>query len=216
MYKLIIFDLDGTLTDSKEGIINCVKYALESFGITENDEKKLYKFIGPPLYDSFMGIYGFSHIDAVTAVEKYRERYTDIGILENSIYPDAVKSLELLKRHNKTLALATSKPLVFAKRIIAHFGISDFLNYVVGAELDGSFGYKDEVIQAVLRLAKGINLSETVMIGDRENDITGAKKCGISSIGLRSGYAAKNELENAGADFIFENLSEAAKFILSE
>lgn len=213
MYNLILFDLDGTLTDSKEGIINCVKYALENFGITENDEKKLFKFIGPPLYDSFRKVYGFSHIDANLAVKKYRERFTDIGIFENTIYADTVPCLKTLKNSGKKLALATSKPIVFAKRIIEHFEIGDFFDYAVGAELDGTFGYKDEVISEVLRIATPSNLSQTVMIGDRENDILGAKKCGIFSIGLRRGYADTKELENAGADFICDNLEDAAKFI---
>lgn len=216
MYKLILFDLDGTLTDSKDGIINCVKYALESFGINENDEKKLFRFIGPPLYDSFRGIYGFSHNDAVRAVEKYRERFTDTGIFENSIYSDTVKSLRLLKNHGKTLALATSKPFVYAERILKYFEINDFFDFASGAEPDGSLGYKDEVIKKVLNEANTFPLSETVIIGDRENDVQGAKKCGISCIGLRRGYAAENELESAGADYIFDDLLCAARFIVNQ
>ena len=215
MYNLILLDLDGTLTDSKEGIINSVKYALESFGITENDEKILFKFIGPPLYDSFRKIYDLSHSDAVFAVEKYRERFTDIGIFENEIYSDTVFALNLLKNCGKSIALATSKPYVFAERILKHFNIFDYFDYKAGAELDGSRGYKDEVIKEILGLAGSYSLKETVMIGDRENDISGAKKCGISSIGLRRGYAEKNELENAGADFIFEDLKDAASFIVN-
>ncbi len=216
MFKLILFDLDGTLTDSKEGIINCVKYALESFGIKENDEKKLFKFIGPPLYDSFRGIYGFSHDDAVCAVEKYRERFTNTGIYENTVYSDTAEALELLKSHGKTLALATSKPYVYAERILKNFKIFDYFDYASGAEPDGSKGYKDEVISKVLDSASAFSLSETVIIGDRENDVLGAKKCGISSIGLRRGYAEKNELETAGADYIFDNLLDAADFILKQ
>lgn len=214
MFNLILLDLDGTLTDSKDGIINCVKFALKSFGITENDEKTLYKFIGPPLYDSFREIYGFSHNDANLALKKYRERFSDIGIFENAIYPNTEKALSLLKNSGKKLALATSKPYVYAERILKHFEIFDFFDYATGAELDGSRGYKDEVIREVLRLASPSDLAKTVMIGDRENDILGAKKCGISSIGLRCGYAAENELEKAGADFIFNDLEDAANFII--
>lgn len=214
MYNFILFDLDGTLTDSKEGIVNCVKYALESFGINETDEKKLNSFIGPPLYDSFRREYGFSDGDALLALKKYRERFEEKGIFENTIYDDAVKALTMLKNGGKRLALATSKPYVYAERILKYFKISDFFNYAAGAEPDGSRGYKDEVIQKVLRLASPCDLSKTVMIGDRENDILGAKKCGIASIGLRCGYANENELENAGADFIFKNLEDAVNFIL--
>ena len=130
MYNLILFDLDGTLTDSKVGIVICVKYALESFGITENDEETLLKFIGPPLYDSFRDIYGFSHNDAVLAVDKYRKRFGNIGIFENSVYPDTKDALKLLKNNGKRLALATSKPLVYAERILKHFEIDNLFNSV--------------------------------------------------------------------------------------
>ena len=215
MFDLILFDLDGTLTDSKEGIFNCVKFALQSFGITENDEKRLNSFIGPPLYDSFRREYGFSHDDTLLALKKYRERFEKTGIFENTIYDDVVDALTTLKNHGKKLALATSKPYVYAERILKYFNIFDFFDYRAGAEPDGTNGYKDEVIQKVLDLASPCDLSQTVLIGDRENDILGAKKCGIASIGLRCGYANENELENAGADFIFDNLEEAAKFILN-
>lgn len=215
MFELILFDLDGTLTDPKEGITNCVRYALESFGIIEEDEKTLLKFIGPPLYDSFRGLYGFSESDAISAVNKYRERFQKVGIFENNIFADTKKTLFRLKKAGKKVALATSKPYVYAKRILEYFEIQKYFDYAVGAELDGSRGYKDEVIREVLRLAKEDNLSKVVMIGDRENDIFGAKKCGIASIGLNCGYAEENELQKAGADFIFNNLTEAADFLLN-
>ena len=215
MFELILFDLDGTLTDSKEGIINCVKYALESFGIHEQNKETLLKFIGPSLYDSFSSIYGFSHEDAVLAVEKYRERYNDIGIFENSVYPDTESVLKSLKNAGKRLALATSKPVVYANRVLEHFDISEYLDYKVGAEFDGTRSKKQEVIEEVLRLASPFDLTKTVMVGDRRHDILGAKSCKISSIGLRCGYAEKGELEDAGADYIFENLSKMTEFILS-
>ena len=215
MFELILFDLDGTLTDPKDGITNCVKYALKSFGITEKDENKLLKFIGPPLYDSFRNLYGFSEKDANFAVEKYRERFSDIGIFENRIFPDTKNTLKRLKNTGKKIALATSKPYVFAERILKHFEIFNLFDYRVGAELDGRRGYKDEVIREVLRLAAPYVLSEVIMVGDRKNDILGAKKCGIKSIGLRCGYAEPDELENAGADYIFDNLKDMADFILN-
>ena len=215
MFELILFDLDGTLTDPKEGITNCVKYALESFCIIEKDESTLLKFIGPPLYDSFRAIYGFSHEDALLAVEKYRERFSTVGIYENGIFPDTKETLSELKNVGKRLALATSKPFVYAERILKHFDIYDYFDYRVGAELDGKRGYKHEVISEVLRLANLHNLSLAVMVGDRKNDIEGAKKCNIASVGLRCGYAEEDELENAGADFIFNNLYGFKEFILA-
>lgn len=215
MFDLILFDLDGTLTDPKEGITNCVKYALKHFGIEENDEATLLSFIGPPLYDSFRELYGFSHDDANLAVEKYRERFSVTGIFENSVLEGAAEILKALKDAGKTTALATSKPLVFAQRIVEKYGLSENLDYIVGADLKGGINYKDEVINEVLRLAKPDNLSKVVIIGDRKHDILGAKKCGISSIGVRCGYAEENELEDSGADFIFENLPEVQDFLLN-
>lgn len=213
MFELILFDLDGTLTDPKEGITNCVKYALEHFGIEENDEAVLLKFIGPPLYDSFRGIYGLSHDDANLAVAKYRERFSTIGLFENSILDGAINILKVIKANGKKLALATSKPFVYAERIIKKFEMWEYFDYIVGAELDGTRNYKDEVILEVLKQANVSDLSTVVMIGDREHDIIGAKKCNIASIGVKCGYAEDNELENAGADFIFENLHELADFL---
>ncbi len=215
MYDLILFDLDGTLTDPKEGITNCVKYALEHFGIRETDMKKLLKFIGPPLYDSFRELYGFSHDDANLAVEKYRERFSVTGLFENAVLDGAEKLLKSLAENGKTLALATSKPYVFAKRIIEKYALADYFKYAVGAELDGTRNHKHEVIAEVLNIAKPEDLSRVVMIGDRKQDILGAKKCGIASIGVRCGYAEENELENAGADFIFENLDKVRTFLLN-
>ncbi len=214
MFDLILFDLDGTLTDPKECITNCVKYALDAYGITENDEKVLLRFIGPPLVDSFMSIYGMTPEQAEKAVSKYRERFSAVGLFENSLLPGAEDLLKELKKDGRTIALATSKPFVFAKRIIEKYGIEQYFDYAVGSELDGTRNYKDEVISEVLRMAKPKELSETVMIGDRKHDIDGAKKCGIASIGLRCGYAETGELEKAGADYIFENLLELKKFLL--
>lgn len=212
MYDLILFDLDGTLTDPKEGITNCVKYALSHFGIEETDDKKLLQFIGPPLVDSFKGLYGFSEEKANLAVEKYRERFSDIGIFENRVIDGAIELLAYLKGKGKTLALATSKPIVFATRITEKFGLSKYLDYQVGAELDGTRNYKHEVISRVIELSGMTDLSRIVIIGDRKHDIIGAKKCGIASIGVRCGYAEANELENAGADFIFDDLKKTLNF----
>lgn len=214
MFDLILFDLDGTLTDPKEGITNCVRYALESFGIHEENMSVLLRFIGPPLADMFMEAYGFSKEKALAAVEKYRERFRDVGLFENSLLDGTEELLSALHLDGRKLALATSKPFVFAKRIIEKYGIDKYFDYAVGAELDGTRGYKDEVIREVLRVSGAEDLSKVVMVGDRKQDIFGAKKCGIASIGVHCGYAEENELEQAGADYIFENLAELQKFLL--
>ncbi len=212
MFDLILFDLDGTLTDPKEGITNCVKYALSGFGIEENDISVLLKFIGPPLYNSFRSIYGMDDATANSALEKYRERFSDVGLFENSVLDGAAELLEQLKNSNKKIALATSKPYVFAKRILEKYDLAKYFDIVVGAELDGTRNYKDEVITEVLKQAGNPDLSKVVMIGDRCHDILGAKKCNIKSIGVKCGYAEENELEDAGADYIFQNLYDLADF----
>ncbi|MDD6214392.1 MAG: HAD-IA family hydrolase [Firmicutes bacterium] len=212
MFDLIMFDLDGTLTDPKEGITNCVKYALESFGIHENDERVLMKFIGPPLVDSFEELYGFSPEDANRAVEKYRERFSSIGIFENAVFDGVPEMLTKLKIKGKKIALATSKPHIFAERILEKFKLLKYFDYTVGSELDGTRNYKDEVINEVLGLAS-TDKSNAVMVGDRKHDILGAKKCGVTSIGVRVGYAEPGELEAAGADYIFDTIAELSDFL---
>ena len=215
MFELITFDLDGTLTDSKEGITNCIKYALESFGIVDFDQNLLLKSIGPPLYDAFHNIFGFPHDDALLAVKKYRERFSDVGIYENTVFPDAEETLKRFKNAGIRLAVATSKPHIYTERILKHFGLYDYFDYIVGAEFDGSFGSKEDVIGEVLRLAESCDLTKTAMVGNRKFDILGAKKFKITAVGINSGYAAEGELEASGADFIFNNLKEFADFILS-
>ena len=213
MFDLIMFDLDGTLTDPKEGITNCVKYALKSFGIFEKDMQLLMKFIGPPLYDSFVEYYGFSDEDANTAIAKYRERFSTIGIFENSVIDGVMEMLRDLKKCGKRIALATSKPEVFAKRILDKFDMTEYFDIIVGSELDGTRNYKNEVIDEVIRQSGETNLKKIVMVGDRKHDILGAKKCGVASIGIRVGYAEEGELEAAGADYIFDTIGELSDFL---
>ena len=214
MFDLILFDLDGTLTDPKEGITNCVKYALESFGINETDENVLMRFIGPPLVDSFKAIYGMTDSEAHIALNKYRERFSEIGIFENSLLEGAKEILEELRNSGKRIALATSKPYVYAEKILEKYDIAKYFDCAVGSELDGTRNYKDEVILEVLKRTGEDDLSRVVMVGDRKHDIIGAEKCKIASIGLRCGYAEEGELADAGADYIFENLHDLKEFLM--
>ena len=142
MYQTILFDLDGTLTDPKEGITKCVQYALKHFGIEENDLDKLTPFIGPPLVYSFMTYYGLDEDQAQGAISKYRERFSTVGLFENGIYEGVKELLEILKVEGKTVALATSKPHVFAERILEHYGIKAYFDVIVGSELDGTRSHK--------------------------------------------------------------------------
>ncbi len=213
-YNVVLFDLDGTLTDPGEGITNSVAYALEKYGITVEDKTQLYKFIGPPLHESFEKYYGFSKDESLKAVECYREYYRDKGIFENIVYDGVENLLKKLCDSGKKIVLATSKPEVFAKKILRHFGLSDYFFFEAGANLDGSRTNKADVIEYALENSGIVDKSAVVMIGDREHDIIGANKNGIDSIGVLFGYGSREELEKAGATYIAETVEEIAEFII--
>ena len=212
-YKYIFFDLDGTLTDPQEGITNCVKYSLESFGIHETDYSKLMRFIGPPLVYSFREYYGFDEEKARAAVIKYRERFADIGIFENRVYDGIEDVLQKLVDTAHVLVLATSKPKVFADRIMTKYRLRPYFKLICGSELDGTRDNKDEVIEYAIKQLQ-IPREQIIMVGDRKHDIIGAKKCGIASCGVRYGYAEPNELEDAGADYIAEDLTDLLEILM--
>lgn len=212
MYKTVLFDLDGTLTDPGRGITNSVAYSLRKFGIEVEDKKDLYKFIGPPLYESFMKYYGFSKEKAETAVSYFREYFRDTGIFENEVY-DGIKNLLInLRTSGRKIILATSKPEEFAKRILTHFGLDKYFDFVAGATMDSSRVRKGDVIAYALK-ESGCSSENAVMIGDKMHDILGAKENNLASIGVLFGYGSREELENAGADFIAENVDDIIKFI---
>lgn len=215
MFDTILFDLDGTLTDPKIGITKCAQYALRCFGIDEPDLDRLECFIGPPLVQSFMEYYGFDSEKANAAVEKYRERFSSVGLFENVLFPGIIDLLTHLKQNGKTLAVATSKPEVYMHQILERYGLASFFDVVVGSELDGTRNDKTEVIEEVLmRLGlKGADRAKVAMVGDRKFDIIGAKACGINTIGVRYGYAEENELETAEADYIFSDIDELKDFL---
>lgn len=213
-YKYLLFDLDGTITDSETGITRCVAYALNYFGILVNDLRELSSFIGPPLLDSFKDFYNFTDEQATVAVAKYRERYADKGILENELYPGIEELLADAQKNGKTVILATSKPEIFAKRILDHFGLSDYFSFVAGSGLDGSLHTKTDVINYILQSNQITNLESVVMIGDRKHDIIGAKNVGIDSIGVLYGFGDYKELSDAGADHIAENIPALRKLLL--
>ena len=207
-YQYLFFDLDGTLTDPGEGITNSVAYALDKFGITVTDRSSLYPFIGPPLVDSFMKFYGFSHEDAERAVVCYREYFRDRGIFENRLYKGIPEALKTLKDAGKTLVIATSKPEPFAKRIVEHFGLSPYFTLVAGASFDETRSEKWDVIEYAIDMLKLTDRSEIVMIGDRKHDIIGAKKTGLDSVGVLWGYGDREELTAADADVIFDTVGQ--------
>lgn len=205
-YDAVLFDLDGTLTESGIGITRSVAYALEKHGITEHDQKKLDRFVGPPLIDSFMGFYGFSAAEARQAVEDYREYYAVKGIFENRVYPGVIPMLESVQAAGTRCVLATSKPEHYAVKILEYFGLSPYFSLVAGATMDETRTGKAEVIAYALeRLEPGCR---AVMVGDREHDIRGAKANGLESIGVLYGYGSREELELAGANHLATTAEE--------
>mgnify|MGYP001264956197 CR=1 FL=1 len=212
-YTTILFDLDGTLTDPKVGITKSVAYALKSFGIEVEELDSLCKFIGPPLKVSFKKYYGFSEQDCIKAIEKYREYFRETGMFENKVYPGIEKLLENLRQNGRKLFVATSKPTVFAIRILEHFNLLRYFDYVAGSELDGSRDSKSDVIKFVLQQNSVTNLTNVVMIGDREHDVIGAKENNIDVIGVLYGYGDREELEKSGATYIVETIEELGKLL---
>ena len=208
MYDIILFDLDGTLTDPGIGITNSVAHALAHWNIEVKDRAELYKFIGPPLSDSFMRYYGFSEEDAIHAIAVYREYFSVKGLYENEVYPSIPELLQSLKNAGKTVVLATSKPEGFAVEILRHFGLYDYFDIIAGASMDESRNKKADVISYAISQMKNPDLSRMIMIGDREHDILGAKQIGIDSIGVLYGYGDRAEHEKAGATYIAEKVED--------
>lgn len=216
-WKRLLFDLDGTITDPKVGITKSVQYALEAFGIIESDADRLTPFIGPPLLDSFEQFYQMSKEQAKQAVEKYRERFSTVGLYENEIYPGMAQLLSELCAQGCTLAVASSKPTVFVKKILEHFQIEPYFSVVVGSELDGRRVQKEEVVAEALRQLNLLgDTGETAMIGDRRFDIEGAQAHRLTGIGVAYGYALPGELEEAGANFVVQDVAELQKLLLGK
>lgn len=219
MKKYFLFDLDGTLTDPKQGICTCVQYALKDQGIDEPDLDKLEPFIGPPLWDSFMKFYGMDREQADKAVAKYRERFSEVGLFENEVYEGIPYMLKDLKEAGFTLAVASSKPTVFVERILEHFQIKQYFKVIVGSELDGTRVNKDEVVREALHRLFGekpIDPQLVYMIGDRCFDVEGAKALNVESVGVAYGYGSMEELQEAKADYIVRSVGELHAFLLRE
>ena len=212
MYDTVLFDLDGTLTDPGIGITKSVAHALRRWGIQVPERSELYKFIGPPLADSFEKYYGFSRKDAEKSVEYYREYFRDTGIYENELYPGAEDLLRKLKESGRKIVLATSKPEEFARRILEYFHIDGYFDFVAGASMDSSRNKKGAVIAYALKDGGVTGLKKTVMVGDREHDIIGARENGIDSIGVLFGYGDLDELKSAGATYIAEKMDDILKY----
>lgn len=213
MYEYVFFDLDGTLTDSGEGIINAAVYALEKYNIEVNDRSELRKFIGPPLQDSFSTDYGFSEDEIEDVIKTFREYYSEKGIFENTIYENIQTVLFELKNRGKKLVVATSKPEVFTKKVLDHFNISSYFDYVSGATLNNEKIQKVDIIRDAICKLGITDKSKVVMIGDRKLDVLGAKENGIDSIGVLWGYGDLLELEKVGPTYIAEKVLDLLEII---
>ena len=205
MFKYILFDLDGTLTDPSLGITNSVIYALEKFSIIETDRKKLYKFIGPPLFESYMKYYGFDKEKADKAVEFYREYFSATGLFENEVYDGVADMLDTIRAKGIKTLVATSKPEIYAIKILKHFNLFDRFDFVAGATLDGSRMIKADVIKYACDSFGIKDYSTCLMVGDREHDIIAAKEVGMKSCGVTYGFGSYDELFSNGANYIVDS-----------
>lgn len=213
-YKNIMFDLDGTLTDSAEGVTRSVQYALKKYGIEASPEE-LKSFVGPPLFWSFENNYGFSKAKALQAVDYYREYYREKGLYENKLYPSVPEMLEALEKSGAKLFVATSKPTIFAVKVLQHFNIDGFFITIAGSNLDGTRIEKGEVIDFILKNNSGLDKKETVMVGDRKHDIRGAHTCGLASIAVTYGYGSHEELSAAGPTHTAHSVPELTELLLA-
>ena len=217
MKNYILFDLDGTLTDSQEGIIKSVRYALEDIKPSAESDEVMKRYIGPPLIDSFKEFDGLDDETAKRAVKRYRERYNTVGLYENKLIEGMDECVKRLKESGKKIALATCKPEQLAIQIIEHFNLTPYFDVLVGS-LDDTRKYKNQVIEEVFRRFEQTDLNfkreSAIMVGDRKDDVLGAKKAGIQCIGVGFGFAKEGEFEEAGADYVVNLAKELTDFIL--
>ncbi len=214
-YQVVLFDLDGTITDSKLGILNSVLYSLAKFDISIEDLDSLNCFIGPPLLESFQEFCHFDKAKAHLAIQYYREYFANTGIFENAVYPGIPQLLSHLKDAGKQLLVATNKPTVFAERIISHFQLDDYFAAIIGSNLDGTLGTKTAVINYALSKVPQVAKENAIMIGDRKHDIIGAQQNGIASIGVTYGYGSSDELQLAQPTYLTDTVEDLRLIICS-
>ncbi|WP_341517933.1 HAD family hydrolase [Bacillus paramobilis] len=214
MYTTFLFDLDGTLTDPKEGIVNSVLYALKKLGIEELHINELNSFIGPPIQQSFVERYNMNEGEVERAVFYFREYLKQRGLLENNVYEDIPNLLKQLKDTGNRLFIATSKPTIFAEQVLEHFQLTNYFEGIIGSNLDGTRIKKEEIIAHILQTNEELNKEEIVMIGDRKHDIIGANYNGIASVGILYGYGSETELTEVGATYIVKDVKELHHFCL--
>ena len=208
--KAIFFDLDGTITDSGEGIMNCATLALEHFGLPVPDREQMRVFVGPPLDQTFIK-FGVPADKTDEAIKVFRSRYTTVGKFENFPYPGVADMLQSLKEQGHRLFVATSKPEVMANEVLCHFDLDGYFEQIAGATLDGSRSHKADVITYLLGLTGDVG--QTLMVGDTAFDVIGAAAHGIPTIGVSWGYGTAEDMEKAGAIAIAQSMDELAELI---
>ena len=209
----ILFDLDGTLSDPKVGIVKSLRYALSKFDIADESDERLVSFIGAPLFLFLQQQYSMDEEQAQHAMGFYREYYSETGIYENTVYPGIPELLERLRDGGKTLCVATLKPAVFAERVLEYFELRPFFDHVAGPDLRPEGLTKTEIITQALASMMNISKNRTIMIGDREHDIIGARKNGIASIAVAYGYGSMEELQSASPDHVAASVEELAQLL---
>ncbi len=209
----VLFDLDGTLTDPAEGIFRCIEYSLTTLEVTCPPREELARFIGPPLREMFVTFRGSSDPEWIErAVAIYRERFSTIGLFENSPYDNVSQMLQQLSSHQ--LYVATSKPQVYAEKILKHFSLADHFIAIHGNDLEGKLDDKADLVRDLLE-RRGLVPEESIMVGDRKHDVIAAKKNGVKSLGVTYGYGSRNELVEAGADYLCATPVEVVQQIRS-
>lgn len=212
-YKVILFDLDGTLTDPQQGICRSINYTLEHFGAQPKPLCQLTKYIGPPLRDSFAELLGEEKVEA--AVAKYRERFSVTGLYENEIYPNVKETLELLQQKGYILCTASSKPQIFVEKILKHFEIDKYFSIIGGASLDGKIGEKEDVINLVIKQLAA-DRKEIVMVGDTRFDLIGAQKMQLDAIGVTYGFGSEQELSRYPHIALISDISHIVNILQQE
>ena len=214
-YEFIAFDLDGTLTDPQRGLIESFSYGLSKMGVDFGDKASLVRFIGPPLYDDWRREFGFSAAEADRALRLFREYYSVYGWWDNEVYPGIPEMLSALKDAGKIICVSTSKPEVFARKIISHFSLDNYFEFVGGAANENTRDKKWEVLEYSLDAVGCRDLSSAILVGDRKFDAEGAKKVGVSSLGVTWGHGSRSEILEAGFDHIAESTDEVLRILLN-
>lgn len=212
MKRYLLFDLDGTLSNTGPGIMASARYALSALGFPEQSEESLRRMVGPPLDIGWREFFGLEGEQNLLAIEKFREYYREHGVFKSELYPGVKELLE--KLHGRaTLCIATSKPEFFANKILEMRGIAPLFSVLVGSPMGAEGTTKPEIIQKVLAALGDPPHEEVVMIGDRFYDIEGAKACGVASIGVKYGFSAHDELKEAGADHVVDTVEELGRLL---